>query len=199
MNLLENDGNPLMIVYKRVFTPDECSDLIGTLLYKHNINWVLYDNNLNQRRSMVAFSNGRKSRYVREDPHPLSKHSDIFGIIDNRLNDVIQKLGDNVIASNLRRFDQWTCYLYENGDDNSPEIDLDFQLIDTPIVLVILGKSRYIDIRSKKTKKTVIDFLAKEGSVIVFLHPFDKYYTLQVPIVECGSLQIQLFGNFIKW
>lgn len=196
--LLKHDDISLVKLYKNIFTLGECSELTGLLLYKSGINWIELTNNLGQTRSITAFSTGRRSKYIKSDPHPISKHMDIFSIINPTLTDLFREMDESGDIRD-RNIDQWTCYLYMDGDDYSPEISMDIQTPDTPIVIIVLGCDRNVYIKSKKTDEIIVNKVIEEGSVLFIFEPFDKYYTYQVPMVECCSLHIQMFGNFIKY
>lgn len=198
--LLKHDKKPVMMIQKKLFTSDECTYLLGVLLYKNDLLWNEY-RTTNERWNMITFSNGRKYKYIREMPYPLSKNTDIFMTINSKLKDVLITLhNDDIISYDSRRYiDQWVCYLYEDGDNSSPEIIQEIQEPNTPIILIILGQSRYILIKSKKTKKTIFRQKVREGSIIIMLESFIKHYKYQVPIEDVVGMNIQMSGSFIKW
>ena len=47
---------PCIKLYKNIFTVDECSELIGLLLYKSTISWNEYNTKFDQNRMITAFS-----------------------------------------------------------------------------------------------------------------------------------------------
>lgn len=187
---------PCIKLYKNIFTVDECSELTGLLVYKSNINWEEHTTKLEQNRMISAFS-WKRIKDMRSDPHPISKHMDIFSIVNTKIKDEILTELDkkNLIEFNNRIIDRWICYLYENGDNCSPEMELTFTL-GTPIIIIILGASRFLFIKSKKTGKSVLKKRVREGTVLCLFEEFSKYYTYQIPIEECSSLHIQMFGSF---
>lgn len=197
MNILKTN-TPCIKLYKSVFTNDECSELIGLLLCKSNIVWETSTNKLEQTRSITYF--GRKRmKGVYHDPHPISKHMDIFSVINTKINDILNELEkDGLIEINNRIIDQWTCYLYEDGEQCSPEIDFIFTP-NKPIIIVVLGKSRYIIIKSKKNGKFILKQKVKNGSIICLFEEFGKYYTYQIPMIECSNLHVQMCGSFTNF
>jgi hypothetical protein len=195
MDLLKKERRDCIKLYKDVFTYEECSELIGLLMCKMGIEWGVHTNQLEQTRSMVYFGR-RRVKGMYNDPYPVSKHMDIFSIVNTKVKDILEELErKGLIEFNNRIIDQWMCYLYENGENCSPEIDLTFTP-NMPIVIIVLGKSRYIIIRSKKNGRSILRKRVRNGSMICLFENFGKYYTYQIPIVDCSNLHIQMNGSF---
>ena len=187
---------PCIKLYKNIFTVDECSELIGLLLYKSTISWNEYNTKFDQNRMITAFS-WKRIKDLRYDPHPISKHMDIFSIVNTKIRDEILMELDKqrLIEFNNRIIDRWVCYLYEDGNSSSPETECIFTP-GTPVIIIILGASRYLIVRSKKTGESIIKKRVREGMVLCLFEEFSKYYTYQVPKEECSCLHIQMFGSF---
>lgn len=186
---------PCIKLYKNIFTVDECSELAGLLLYKSTITWEEYFSK-GQHRMIATFS-WKRIKDIRSDPHPISKHMDIFSIVNTKIKDEILMELDKkrLIDFNNRIIDRWVCYLYENGENCSPTIECTFTP-GTPIIIIILGASRYFIVNSKKTGKSVLKKRVREGSVLCLFEEFGKYYTYQIPEEDCSSIHLQMFGSF---
>ena len=198
MSALLKTNVPTIRLYKRVFTDEECSELMGMLMCKAGIEWDVCTNQLEQTRSIVSFGY-KRFKDIRRDPHPISKNMDIFSLVNAQIHDILQELeNDNLIEFNNRIIDQWICYLYEDGEQCSPEIDCAFNP-GTPIIIIVLGKSRNIIVKSKKTGRSVLNKKVKNGSIICLFEEFGKYYTYQMPMMDCSGLHIQMFGSFSKF
>lgn len=187
---------PCIKLYKNIFTVDECSELTGLLLYKSTITWEEYFNKLGQSRMISTFS-WKRIKDIRSNPHPISKHMDIFSIVNTKIKDeiLIELDKKRLIDFNNRIIDRWICYLYENGGNCSPEIEC-ICSPSTPIIIIILGASRYFIVKSKKTGKLILKKRVREGSILCLFEEFNKYYTYQIPEEECSSLHLQMFGSF---
>ena len=186
-------------LYKNIFTDDECTELVGLMLYKSTINWEVKTSKLDQTRSQVAFSNGKKSKIMYTEPMPISKNMEVFCIINSKIRDLLQNLAEEKLVEITRVMDLWSCYLYEDGSQSSPVLDIDFQAPERPVVILALGHSRHILIRSKKTEKLILKYKVEKGSVLCLFGSFNKHYTVQIPMEDCSKLHIQMVGGFSKF
>lgn len=126
------------------------------------------------------------------ETHLLKKHKEIFGLIENKIHNVIEDINEKNWATNLKYPNYWLAFHYRDGNDclNSLSNVIRFynRSDNDPVVMICLGEDRDLDCGE--------DVTMNNGSVFIIFNPFKDYNAYIAKNKDCRKQHVSLLGFY---